>query len=191
LEGEGDSSQEFLSTASGRLIVLGEQGTFGSRRLDLWGADLFTTMLSPNWYREDVTDLLCMIANINIHDGLATTEELLIDTRRITIGASGTINLGTEELNLVFAPRPKRTSLASLTSPAHVTGNLSAPEVSVVVLPRRRMTIAGTGLLAGLLNPAYLLLTFSQLGSGDSNPCAAAVETAQTLKAEQLEQPTN
>jgi uncharacterized protein involved in outer membrane biogenesis len=191
LRGEGGSSHEFLSTASGRLIVLGEQGRFGSRRLDLWGADLFTTMLSPDWHSEDVTDLLCMIANINIQDGLATTDELLIDTRRITIGASGTLDLGTEELNLVFAPRPKRSSLASLTSPAHVTGTLSAPEVSVTMLPRRRMTIAGTGLLAGLLNPAYLLLTFGQLGSGDTNPCAAAVETARVLKAEQLEQVTN
>ena len=166
--------------------MLGEQGTFGSRRLDLWGADLFTTMLSPNWYSDDVTDLLCMIANINIQDGLATTDELLIDTRRITIGASGTLDLGTEELNLVFAPRPKRTSLASLTSPVHVTGTLYSPEVSVAVLPRRRMTIAGTGILSGLLNPAYLLLTFSQLGSGDSNPCAAAVEAARALKAEQV-----
>ena len=52
------------------------------------------------------------------------------------------------------------------------------------------MAFAGTGLLAGLLNPAYLLLTFGQLGTGDANPCAA-VETARVLKAEQLEQVTN
>ena len=64
-------------------------------------------------------------------------------------------------------------------------------EVSVSVLPRRRMTRAAAGLLSGLLNPAYLLLTFSQLRSGDGNPCAAAIEIARALKAGQVEQVTN
>jgi hypothetical protein len=42
--------------------------------------------------------------------------------------------------------------------------------------------VAGTGLLAGLVNPGYLLFTFSRTGSGQSNPCAAAVEKAMVMK---------
>jgi hypothetical protein len=182
LSGSGRSRREFLGDANGQLIIVGQQGRFGSRRLDLWGSDLVTTMLSREWRRDDVTDLNCLVARISIEDGMASSDELLVDTRRITIGASGTLHLDTEELNLVFAPRPKRISLVSLTSPVRVTGTIAAPEVAVTVLPRRRMAAAGIGALAGLVNPGYLIFTFSQTGSRQANPCVAAVEEAMAMK---------
>jgi uncharacterized protein involved in outer membrane biogenesis len=178
LSGSGRTRREFLGNVSGKLIIVGQDGKFGSRRLDLWGSDLVTTMLSRNWRREDVTDLNCLVARIHIEDGVASSDDLLVDTRRITIAGAGTLDLKSEELNLVFAPRPKRASLVSLTNPVRVTGTLAAPEVSVTVLPRRRMAALGGGLLAGLINPGFLIYTFSQTGSGEANPCAAAVEEA-------------
>ena len=144
-----------------------------------------TTMLSREWRRDDVTDLNCLVARISIEGGMASSDDLLVDTRRITIGAAGTLDLESEELNLMIAPRPKRTSLVSLTSPVHVTGTLAAPEVAVTVLPRRRMAAAGTGALAGLINPGYLIFAFSQAGSRQANPCAAAVEEARAMKGTQ------
>jgi uncharacterized protein involved in outer membrane biogenesis len=191
LSGSGRTRYEFLGAANGQLVIVGQKGRFGSRRLDLWGSDLVTTMLSREWRSEDVTDLNCMVARISIEDGIASSDDLLVDTRRITIGSAGTLDLESEELNLVFAPRPKRTSLVSLTSPVHVTGTLTTPEVAVAVLPRRRMAAAGVGALAGLVNPGYLLFTFSRIGSGQANPCAAAVEEAMAMKgrSDELDEP--
>jgi uncharacterized protein involved in outer membrane biogenesis len=191
LSGSGRTRREYLGDADGQLIIVGQEGKFGSRRLDLWGSDLVTTMLSREWRREDVTDLNCLVARVRIEDGIASSDDLLVDTRRITIGAAGTLDLESEELNLVFAPMPKRTSLVSITSPVHITGTLAAPEVEVTVLPRRRMAAAGGGLLAGLVNPGYLLFTFSQTGSGQTNVCAAAVEEAMVMKgrADELDAP--
>jgi uncharacterized protein involved in outer membrane biogenesis len=191
LSGSGRTRREFLSDADGQLVIVGQEGRFGSRRLDLWGSDLVTTMLSRDWRQEDVTDLNCLVARVGIEDGIASSDDLLIDTRRITIGAAGTLDLESEQLNLVFAARPKRASLVSLTNPVHVTGTLAAPEVEVTVLPRRRMAAAGTGLLAGLVNPGYLIFTFSQTGSGEANACAAAVEKAMVMKgrADELDAP--
>jgi hypothetical protein len=182
MAGEGRTRHEFLGNADGQLVIVGEQGRFGSRRLDLWGSSLITTMLSPQWRREDVTHLNCLVARINIQDGMAASDDLLVDTRRITIGAAGTLDLESEELNIVFAPRPKRATLVGITNPAHLTGTLSEPQVSVTVLPRNRMAAAGSGLLAGLINPAYLLFAFTQTGSGVSNPCQAAVNEALVMK---------
>jgi uncharacterized protein involved in outer membrane biogenesis len=182
LAGQGRTRYEFLGNADGQLVVVGEQGRFGSRRLDLWGSSLITTMLSPEWRREDVTDINCLVARVNIVDGLAASDDLLIDTRRITIGAAGTLDLESEELNLIFAPRPKRATLIGITNPAHLTGTLAEPRVAVTVLPRNRMAAAGGGLLAGLINPAYLLFAFTQTGSGVSNPCTAAVNEALIMK---------
>lgn len=182
LSGSGQTRYEFLGNADGQLVIVGQEGQFGSRRLDLWGSALVTTMLSSEWHSEDVTDLNCIVARVGIQDGVASSDKFIIDTQRMTLAATGTLDLVTEELNLIFAPRPKRTTLMSLANPAHVTGTLSRPEVTATVLPRNRMAAAGSGLLAGLINPGYLIFTFSQTGSGQANACEAAVAKAVAMK---------
>jgi uncharacterized protein involved in outer membrane biogenesis len=182
LSGTGRNRREFLGNVDGELAIVGREGKFGSRRLDLWGAELVTTMLSRQWRSADVTHLNCLVARIGIKDGIASSDDLLVDTRRITIAAAGTLNLETEELNLVIAPRPKRTSLVSLANPIRLTGTLAKPEVSVTRLPRSRMAAVGTGVLASLVNPGYLIFSFSQIGSRDDNPCVSAIERAMIMK---------
>ncbi len=179
LSGTGTSRHEFLANANGYIKVVGGSGNISSRMLDLWAADLITTMLSPSWQREAVSELNCFVTHVELKDGLAEIEDLLLDTQRITIAGSGTLDLATEELNLIIAPRPKRASLVSLANPVRIGGTLSEPEVAVTRLPRgRRLAGAGAGLFAGLVNPAFLLLTFSDTGTGYANPCDAAVERA-------------
>ena len=139
-------------------------------------------MLSPSWHTANVTKLNCVVANIDIEDGVARSDPLLMDTQRITIAATGALNLESEELNFVFAPRPKRASLISLTNPVSVSGTLADPKVSVTVLPRSRTAAAGAGALAGLVNPGYLIFAWTRTGWGDANPCLSAVEEARKMK---------
>jgi hypothetical protein len=143
-------------------------------------------MLSPRWQRENVTQMNCAVANIELKPGLAELEDFLLDTRRITVAGSGVLDLQTEALDLVLAPRPKRPSLVSLAKPVAITGTLAVPRVSVAPLPSRRRLLR-TGLLAGLVNPLFLLTTFSDLGTGGGNPCAAA--TARAYQAAGIEPP--
>jgi hypothetical protein len=63
-----------------------------------------------------------------------------------------------------------------------VTGTIRAPTVAVTVLPRNRTAAAGAGLLSGLVNPGYLIFTFTQTGSRQANPCVAAIEKAMIMK---------
>jgi uncharacterized protein involved in outer membrane biogenesis len=178
LTGFGATRYEFLGNADGRITLIGGPGRITGRRIDLWAADLIPTMLSPRWQREDVTDMNCIVAHIGLKEGVAEIEDLMLDTQRITIAGSGVLNLETEALDLLIAPRPKRASLVSLANPVTIRGTLSEPEVSVARIPRRRR-LAGTGILAGLINPAFLLFSFSDTGTGQANPCASAVESAQ------------
>ncbi len=80
---------------------------------------------------------------------------------------------------MILAPRPKRASLVSLANPVRIRGTLSQPEVSVTKLPRRRRLVR-FGILAGLsvINPAVFILAFSDIGTGEANPCVSAVERA-------------
>jgi uncharacterized protein involved in outer membrane biogenesis len=179
LTGSGATRHSFLGDAEGRITVIAGPGKITGRRIDLWAADLLPTMLSTRWQREDVTEMNCMVAHIELKEGLAEIEDLILDTRRITIAGSGILNLETEALDLLVAPRPKQASLVSLANPVKIEGTLSEPEVSVARIPRRgRLAAAATATLSGLINPVFLLFTFSDTGTGEANPCESAVERA-------------
>ncbi len=182
LAGPGATRRAFLSNADGFVTVIGGPGQLTGRRLDLWAADLLPTLLSPRWQRQSSTELNCFVAHVDVTEGLATIEDLLLDTQRITIAGSGIVELETEAIDIFIAPRPKRTSLISLANPVEITGTLAQPEVSVARLPSRRR-LGRTGLLAGLINPAFLLTVFSDIGTNVSNPCEAAIDRAQEAAA--------
>lgn len=180
LTGSGATRYSFLGNATGRITIIGGPGQITGRRIDLWAADLIPTMLSTNWQREDVTETNCLVAHIELKEGQAEIEDLLLDTQRITIAASGILDLKTEALKLIIAPRPKRASLVSLANPVRIAGTLAEPEVSVTRIPRRSRLAAGAGasLLAGLINPVFLIFALADTGTGEANPCDAAVEKA-------------
>jgi uncharacterized protein involved in outer membrane biogenesis len=180
LTGSGATRYRFLENAAGRITIIGGPGQITGRRIDLWAADLIPTMLSRSWQRDAVTETNCLVSHIELKEGQAEIEDLLLDTQRITIAASGIVDLKTEELNVIIAPRPKRASLVSLANPVRIGGTLSEPEVSVTRIPRGSRLAAGAGasLLAGLINPVFLIFALSDTGTGDANPCDAAVEMA-------------
>jgi hypothetical protein len=119
----------------------------------------------------------CAVAHVTLSQGLAQVEDFLLDTRRITVAGSGLLNLETEALDLLLAPRPKRASLVSLANPVRIRGTLAKPEVSTERLPRRSRLVR-TGLLAGLVNPLFLLTAFVDTGAVGSNPCVQTIERA-------------
>jgi hypothetical protein len=127
----------------------------------------------------------CLAMHIELKEGQAEIDDILLDTQRITVAGSGIVDLETEALNILIAPRPKRASLVSLANPVRIEGSLSEPQVSVTRLPRkRRLFGAGAGIFAGLVNPGFLLLAFADAGTGGANPCDAAVERAyETIEA--------
>jgi uncharacterized protein involved in outer membrane biogenesis len=177
LSGSGASRRDFLEHARGRLVLTSGQGKIASRALEVWATGLIKTMLSPLWRRESVTEIECLVLGAEVVDGIAKTDELLIDSRRMTVGGSGTLKLATEEIDLLLVPSPRESSLVSLAHPVHILGPLSGPSYSVATLPSRKK-LAVTGLLAGLVNPAFLVFTFSELGTDGGNRCAAAVAKA-------------
>ena len=180
LSGTGATRHDFFGSAEGRITIIGGPGRIHDRRIDLWAADLIPTMLSSRWRRENVTATNCLVAHIKLGEGQAKIEDLLLDTQRITIAASGILNLESETLDVIVASRPKRPSLMSLANPVRIRGTLAQPSVSVTRIPRPRQ-VALAGLLAGLINPAFLVLALSDTGTGWANPCNGAVERVRKL----------
>jgi uncharacterized protein involved in outer membrane biogenesis len=175
LAGPGATQRSFLGQADGHIRVTGGPGRISNRGLQLWTSDLFVTMLSGRWLRQPVEDINCIVGHIDVADGVAKTDKLLLDTARFTLAGSGALDLDTEEIDFLLSPNPKRRRLVSLANPVRVSGTLADPQVAITVLPRRR-TATTSGLLAGLVNPAFLLLAYSDTRArGNANPCAAAI----------------
>ncbi len=174
LAGPGATQRSFLGQASGHITITGGPGRIASRAYGLWSDDLVITMLSGGWSRETTAEINCIVGRIVIEDGVAKTDKLMLDAKRITIAGSGVVDLNTEKLDVLLVPRPKQARLVSAANPVRVTGTLANPKVAVTVLPKGQ--VATTGLLAGLVNPALLVFAFSDTGSGGANPCVAALE---------------
>ncbi len=173
LTGPGATQRSFLAQAEGHITVTGGSGRIASHAYGLWSSDLVMTMLSRGWRREPMMEINCIAGEVDVEGGVARTDRLLVDTSRLTIAASGTLDLDTEVLDLLLSPRPKQAQLLSAATPVRVTGTLAKPEVAATILPGPQ---DGIVLVAGLVNPALLVFAFSDIGADGGNSCKAAVE---------------
>ena len=129
-EGNGRSLRELAGTANGHLDIVAGPARLSTRYVELWASNLMTSMLSEAWHREKFAQYHCAAAYIDIQNGEMKTNSLLIDASDHSVVAAGTLNLGTEELDVVVTPRPKDLAFLSLAAPIRMTGPLSAPKIS-------------------------------------------------------------
>ena len=188
LTGRGDTLKEVLGRANGQFELVDGPSELTTRYLDLWAADFITTALSTAWEKEPVTKLNCVVGYFDIEEGEIKSDNILIDSQRLTIAGVGKLNLSTEIMDIILTPRPKNPSLVSLAHTVRLTGPLSDPDVS-----RDKFRIAesgGWGLL-GLVNPLGWVIAIPQIagttvGTMTYNPCVEAMKsrhhTVQTIE---------
>jgi uncharacterized protein involved in outer membrane biogenesis len=129
-EGNGRSLRELAGTANGHLDIVAGPARLATRYVELWASNLMTSMLSEAWHREKFAQYHCGAAYIDIQNGEMKTNSLLIEASDHSVVAAGTLNLGTEELDVVVTPRPKDLAFLSLAAPIRMTGPLRAPKIS-------------------------------------------------------------
>ena len=187
LKGRGDTVHEMLEQASGQFELVDGPLELATKYIDLWAADLITTALTTAWKSEPVTKLNCTVGYFDIEEGVLKSDDILIDSDRLTIAGIGKLNLANETLDVLLTPRPKDPSLFSLAHMVRITGPLSDPDVSSDKL--RIAESGGWGLL-GLVNPLGWAIAIPQIagttvGTMNQNPCVEALkgrqQTAQAL----------
>jgi uncharacterized protein involved in outer membrane biogenesis len=169
VSGEGGSLHTIVGTLRGHAAFVMGQGDIASKYIDLIAVDL-TKFLMP--WRKNVAEakIVCALGQFEIDNGVAATKSLLFDTKEMTMSGKGTINLGSEKVNILLNPRPKDLSLVSLATPLRVSGTLSKLSVGVDTLSAVGKVAEG---IAGtlLLGPAGILVPFASLGAGHHHPC--------------------
>ena len=176
LQGQGGTLREILSQANGHMKWVDGEMELGKKYIDLWAADLFTTLLTSAWETEEVEYLNCAVINLDVKNGIAQTNEILIDTKRVTVAGAGNLDLGTEQIDVLLTPEPKDPTLLSLGHPVRVSGALSDPNISA---DKEDLLKSAGWLTLGITVPVLLPITVPKvmgagLGTGE-NPCEAAL----------------
>ena len=188
MKGRGTSLHEILERAQGQFELINGPLELTNKYIDLWAADFFTTALSTAWEQKPVSKLNCAVGYFDIAEGELQSDNILIDTQRITIAAIGKLNLVNETMDFIFSPQPKDPSLFSLAHTVRIAGPVASPVVSS---DKFRIAESGGWAILGLTNPVGWAITIPQVlgttvGTMNQNPCVAALtskrHTAQEIK---------
>jgi uncharacterized protein involved in outer membrane biogenesis len=177
LKSRGTTFHEVLNRANGEAEFVEGPFEITNDYIDVWAADILSFTLTKAWEKDEVTKLNCMVGYFDIKEGEIQSDAILFDTQKITVGGFGTLNLGSEQIDLILTPQPKTPTLATLAHPVRIHGHLSDPDVSSDKL---RIAQGGGWYLLGLVNPIGLTLVIPKIagtttGTGKENPCAAAM----------------
>jgi uncharacterized protein involved in outer membrane biogenesis len=177
LKGRGNSIHELASNANGTVTAVLPQGAVRSSFAELAGFDLRGLGLLAAGNEED-TDIRCGVASFDAEDGRLTAKSLVIDTEPVLITGEGTIDLGSETLDLRFQGRPKHPRLR-VRSALLVRGPLRHPSLSIEA-KKPAAQAAGAIALGVLLTPVAAMLAFVDPGLAKDADCAALLAQARS-----------
>jgi len=177
LSGKGDSVGRMLATADGRVALVIANGEISKLLMEQIGLHLLE-ILQLTLTGDKNIQLRCGVADFSVKSGVMNANVLVLETEVSTVTGSGTIDLGTEKLDLILVPKTKSTSLVALRSPIHVRGTFSKPQAGI---DKGAVALRGAGALAlGLLNPLLALIPLVETGPGVANNCQNLIREAQT-----------
>jgi uncharacterized protein involved in outer membrane biogenesis len=172
-KGTGDSVRAIMASLNGETEVVMDDGRIASRYIDMLASDL-TKQLIPGGGSGEAK-INCVVSRFDVKQGIATSKALLFDTDKMTVSGGGTIDLRTERLDMSIEPQPKEASIVSLAVPLKVSGTLSSPRVAPTTAAIAK-SVAGLAVTG--LTPMGLIATLANKGSGEQNPCVAALDRA-------------
>lgn len=125
------------------------------------------------------TKLHCVVSGLEFKNGVVTPKAILAETGSMTMTGDGTVNLGTERIDLKLVPSSRDTGLAAMLPPVNVRGNLADPSFT----PDTAALAKGVlGTVAGVAALGPLAILSPAIGSGGDDAdtaCAKAVALAE------------
>ena len=138
LRASGVSARKLASSANGQVLLTQGPGKTKSGFLGMFGGGIFAQLasqLNPFSAQDPYTQLDCTVARVDIVDGRATVEPVLMQSKKVTVTANGKVDLHTEELTVDFNTRPREgigVSPGMFTNPfIKLEGTLASPRIAV------------------------------------------------------------
>ncbi|MGK2912598.1 MAG: AsmA family protein [Sphingobium sp.] len=128
LAGRGTTIRSAIAQSSGVIALVARDGTIPARTASLLGQDIGRGLTTD---KDELATLRCIVTRLDVHDGLAQANPVVIDTTRALTRASGTINLKTEEMALALSGAPKTRSVLRLSGAVPIRGTIKSPSIVV------------------------------------------------------------
>ena len=177
LEGPGASIHRFAAASKGSISLVVPQGELRAAFAELLGVNASAGLLKLLGGDQSRSPIRCGVADFDVSNGIARAKTFVVDTDVVLAQGSGTINLGTETLDLKIDGQSKKPRLLRLWTPILVRGHLSAPSVGVDT--GQLVAQAGlTGLLAAVVAPIATLFAFVDPGLAEDANCGALIADA-------------
>lgn len=176
LSGKGRSTADVLASADGRATLMMPGGSLSALLVEASGLDV-AEALGFAVSGDKAVPVRCMVTDWDIQKGLVTSRALVLDTTDSVISGQGTINLGTERMDLEVEAHPKDPSPFAARTPIDIGGTLGSPSVSLNAAQASARVGAAT-VLGILLTPLAAVIPFLEPGLGEDSDCAGLVRQA-------------
>lgn len=185
----GNSPHTWASSASGTFRLVSGSATLANSNIDalaMW--DKLNDAVNPFRSRDSSTELVCVVVNLPLTNGVARVDRTMaMETSKIGVTASGTLDFRNETLDLAFAPRVRKgisIDFAGFSDLVRLSGPFASPKLAVDVAGSAKVIASvgaaiGTG---GLSAVGQALLSWID-GSGPG-PCQVALEGPRAARAE-------
>ncbi len=174
----GVSPRQLAAGASGSLLLSTGPGKTPKGALSVVGSDVISQLLgklNPFAKEDPFTEVDCTVARIDILNGKATIAPVLLQTRKVTVTADGTVNLLTEALAFNFNTRPRSgigVSPGMFTNPfLELRGTLTSPKLSAGA--------KGVALAVATAGATVVAAGIADRVKGEADMCKTTLEAAQ------------
>ena len=130
LVASGNSVAALLGTSNGEVSAVISRGTVSKFVLEAAGLNIANAVLTKV-FGDTQVQMNCMVANLDVKQGIARPRVFVLDTQDATINVCGAINLQGERYDLTLHPQSKGLRILSLRSPLYVRGSFADPDVGI------------------------------------------------------------
>jgi uncharacterized protein involved in outer membrane biogenesis len=171
VSGRGRSIHQVAASANGTVTAVVPRGTIRSSLAELTGIDLRALGLILAKDKQD-TGIRCVVAAFRAHDGILSSQSLIVDTDPVLITGEGQLDLDSEALDFALRGRPKSLRLFRLRAPVLVRGTLVHPDIQVQAGKAAAQTAEAVA-LGVVLTPLAAVLAFVDPGLAKDADCAS------------------
>ena len=188
--GAGSTYRKLATSLNGRIKMVQGEGQVNNSSVNLLSDTFYQLFQAVNPFAktEPTTRLNCGVYIVNLADAKAEVQTVVIQTDKLTIVSTGTIDLNTERINVGFQTRPRTgvgISASMITNPLiRLGGTLSRPAVELD--PGRASVATGAAVATGGLSLLFKGVWDRYFTTRD--PCGEALRVDAELQAKKTGQ---
>ena len=125
----GNHAVEIRSNLAGTVRLVGRDGALAGRYSSEFATN-FVTLSVPSILTGRAPRFGCIVTDFEIESGVASARELFLESEKISVAGSGTVDIGADAFDIVLIPKVNEPGLVSLSAAVDVSGPLAAPVFS-------------------------------------------------------------